>query len=71
MLFMIHASHTSADFVLSYIDLEAPLGHPPTTYDLIVNVVHESVAGTTRDKANTVWKVHLRAGTGGGDDEKW
>jgi U4/U6.U5 tri-snRNP-associated protein 2 len=29
------------------------------------------VAGTTRDKENTVWKVHLRAGSGGGDGEKW
>lgn len=40
-------------------------------YDLIANVTHESVAGTTRDKANTVWKVHLRAGTGGGENDKW
>ncbi|KIK70482.1 hypothetical protein GYMLUDRAFT_149390 [Collybiopsis luxurians FD-317 M1] len=38
-------------------------------YDLIANVTHESVAGTTRDKENTVWKVHLR--TGGGEYEKW
>jgi len=29
------------------------------------------VAGTTRDKENTVWKVHLRTTGGGGDDEKW
>jgi U4/U6.U5 tri-snRNP-associated protein 2 len=29
------------------------------------------VAGTTRDKEATVWKVHLRAGGGGGDKEKW
>jgi U4/U6.U5 tri-snRNP-associated protein 2 len=29
------------------------------------------VAGTTRDKENTVWKVHLRAASGGGDNEKW
>ena len=42
-----------------------------TIYDLIVNVTHESVAGTTRDRENTVWKVHLRAGNGGGDNEKW
>ena len=34
-------------------------------------MVHESVAGTTRDKANTTWKVHVRAGSGGGDNEKW
>lgn len=40
-------------------------------YDLIANVTHESVAGTTRDKENTVWKAHLRAAGGGGDNEKW
>jgi U4/U6.U5 tri-snRNP-associated protein 2 len=40
-------------------------------YDLIANVTHESVAGTTRDKESTVWKVHLRAAGGGGDLEKW
>ena len=40
-------------------------------YYLLVNVIHESVAGTTRDKENTVWKVHLRAGSGGGEGEKW
>jgi U4/U6.U5 tri-snRNP-associated protein 2 len=34
-------------------------------------VTHESVAGTTRDKENTIWKVHLRAARGGGDNEKW
>jgi len=32
-------------------------------------VTHESVAGTTRDKENTAWKVFLRAGVG--EDEKW
>lgn len=53
------------------VDLDAPLSHPPTVYDLIANVTHESVAGTTRDKENTVWKVHLRAGGGGGEGEKW
>ena len=42
-----------------------------TTYDLIANVIHESVAGTTRDKASTAWKVQLRAGSGGGENEKW
>ncbi|KAF5392579.1 hypothetical protein D9757_002253 [Collybiopsis confluens] len=41
----------------------------PYIYDLIANVTHESVAGTTRDKENTAWKVHLRAGEG--EDEKW
>ncbi|KAG9012701.1 hypothetical protein FRB90_006516 [Tulasnella sp. 427] len=54
----------------------------PTVYDLIANVVHESTAGTARDKSNTAWKVQLRAGkvSGGTDessesgadqDEKW
>lgn len=38
---------------------------------MIANVVHESVAGTTRDKENTVWKVQLRAGYGTGENEKW
>ncbi|KAG0707555.1 cysteine proteinase [Suillus ampliporus] len=28
-------------------------------------------AGTTRDKENTIWKVHLRAAGGGGEGEKW
>ncbi|KAG8219445.1 hypothetical protein J3R82DRAFT_372 [Butyriboletus roseoflavus] len=51
--------------------LDAPPSHPPTAYDLIANVTHESVAGTTRDKENTVWKVHLRVGGGGGEREKW
>ena len=42
-----------------------------TLYDLIANVTHESVAGTTRDKENTIWKAHIRAAGGGGDNEKW
>lgn len=54
-----------------FVDLDAPPSHPLTVYDLIANVVHESVAGTTRDKENTVWKVHLRVGGGGGEGEKW
>lgn len=54
-----------------FVDLDAPSSHPPTVYDLIANVTHESVAGTTRDKENTVWKVHLRVGSGGGEGEKW
>jgi hypothetical protein len=40
-------------------------------YDLIANVTHESVAGTTRDKENTVWKVHLRPPGGSGEGENW
>jgi U4/U6.U5 tri-snRNP-associated protein 2 len=51
-------------------DLGAP-GPEPVLYDLLANVTHESVAGTTRDKAATVWKVHLRAGGGGDDGERW
>jgi hypothetical protein len=38
-----------------------------TVYDLIANVTHESGAGTTRDKENTVWRAHLRAAGGGGE----
>jgi U4/U6.U5 tri-snRNP-associated protein 2 len=38
-------------------------------YDLVANVIHESVAGTTRNKEDTVWKVYLRAGAG--EHEKW
>lgn len=53
------------------LDLDAPPNHPPTLYDLIANVTHESTAGTTRDKEATVYKVHLRAGSGGGEDEEW
>ena len=48
--------------------MDAPPNHPPTAYDLIANVTHESTAGTTRDKENTVYKVHLRAG---GTDDDW
>lgn len=55
----------------AHTDLDAPPTRQPTVYDLIANVTHESVAGTTRDKENTTWKVHLRAGGGGGDSEKW
>lgn len=52
-------------------DVDAPHAQPSSLYDLIANVTHESVAGTTRDKENTVWKVHLRAAGGGGESEKW
>lgn len=53
------------------LDLDAPPAHVSTVYDLIANVTHESTAGTTRDKEATVYKVHLRAGSGGGEDEEW
>ncbi|KAG6813990.1 hypothetical protein H0H92_004483 [Tricholoma furcatifolium] len=52
----------------NYVD--APPDNLSTLYDLIANVTHESVAGTTRDKENTVWKVHLQV-SGGGGEEKW
>lgn len=53
------------------VDLDAPQSHPPAVYDLIANVTHESATGTTRDKDSIIWKVHVRAGAGGGDNEKW
>lgn len=53
------------------LDVDARPDNQSTLYDLIANVTHESVAGTTRDKENTVWKVHLRTAGGGGDNEKW
>ncbi|KJA28603.1 hypothetical protein HYPSUDRAFT_34041 [Hypholoma sublateritium FD-334 SS-4] len=66
---------TIINFPLRGLDLKEYVDAPPdnrsTLYDLIANVTHESVAGTTRDKENTVWKAHLRAGGGGGDNEKW
>lgn len=51
-------------------DLSSAEPHPAPVYDLIANVIHESVAGTTRDKENTVWKVQLRA-SGSSENEKW
>jgi hypothetical protein len=56
---------------LLLVDLSPAEEHPSPVYDLIANVIHESVAGTTRDKENTVWKVQLRAGSGTGEGEKW
>jgi U4/U6.U5 tri-snRNP-associated protein 2 len=52
-------------------DVDAPPSSESAVYDLIANVTHESVAGTTRDKENTIWKAHLRAAGGGGESEKW
>ncbi|KAG6911343.1 hypothetical protein DXG01_001014 [Tephrocybe rancida] len=66
---------TIINFPLRGLDFKSYVDAPPdelsTLYDLIANVTHESVAGTTRDKENTVWKAHLRAAGGGGEGEKW
>ncbi|KAH9968690.1 hypothetical protein BC827DRAFT_1164837 [Russula dissimulans] len=66
---------TIVNFPLKGVDFRDYLSsteqHPSPVYDLIANVIHESVAGTTRDKENTVWKVQLRAGSGTGENEKW
>ncbi|KAM5531354.1 hypothetical protein V8D89_014999 [Ganoderma adspersum] len=74
-MFVEEKNPTIVNFPLRGLDfkdyLDVPASHPSTVYDLIANVTHESAAGTTRDKESTVWKVHLRAGTGGGDNERW
>jgi len=74
-IFVEEKNPTIVNFPLRGVDfrdfLDAPPSHAPTLYDLIANVTHESAAGTTRDKESTVWKVHLRAGAGGGDNERW
>ncbi|EPT03481.1 hypothetical protein FOMPIDRAFT_150425 [Fomitopsis schrenkii] len=74
-IFVEEKNPTIVNFPLRGLDfreyLDAPPSHPSTVYDLIANVTHESAAGTTHDKESTVWKVHLRAGAGGGDNEKW
>jgi len=66
---------TIVTFPLRGLDFKDYVDPPPnnilTLYDLIANVTHESVAGTTRDKENTIWKAHIRAAGGGGDNEKW
>ncbi|KAL0951799.1 hypothetical protein HGRIS_008466 [Hohenbuehelia grisea] len=74
-VFVEEKNPTIVNFPLRGLDfrefVDVPASHPSTTYDLVANVTHESVAGTTRDKENTVWKVHLRAAGGGGENEKW
>ncbi|OCH90070.1 spindle pole body protein [Obba rivulosa] len=74
-VFVEEKNPTIVNFPLRGLDfkeyLDAPAGHPHTVYDLIANVTQESAAGTTHDKESTVWKVHLRAGGGGGEHEKW
>ncbi|KAF9786754.1 spindle pole body protein [Thelephora terrestris] len=71
-IFVEEKNPTIVNFPLRGLDfreyLDAPPNHPPTAYDLIANVTHESTAGTTRDKENTVYKVHLRAS---GTDDDW
>ncbi|KAF8908813.1 cysteine proteinase [Mucidula mucida] len=67
-VFVEEKNPTIVNFPLRGLDMREYLSgtHPqPILYDLVANVVHESVAGTTRDKENTVWKVHLLAG------ERW
>lgn len=66
LAFIIYSVHQ----LLYLADVDAPPNSGPMLYDLIANVTLDSVAGTTRDKASTVWKVHLAAG-GGSDNEKW
>jgi len=60
---------TIVNFPLRGFDFREYIGVPASTsstlYDLVANVTHESTAGTTRDKENTVWKIQLRAGKWG------
>lgn len=53
------------------VDLGPENAQTPTTYDLVANITHESTAGTTRDKANTAWKVTLRTPSQPGDEDSW
>ncbi|KAF7794364.1 hypothetical protein EIP86_005498 [Pleurotus ostreatoroseus] len=74
-MFVEEKNPTIVNFPLRGLDfkdfLDASAAGNSTVYDLIANITHESAAGTTRDKESTVWKVHLRAGAGGGESEKW
>ncbi|KAG9098995.1 hypothetical protein FS749_002397 [Ceratobasidium sp. UAMH 11750] len=66
---------TIVNFPINGVDFSPVLERPgdtsnsPIIYDLVANVIHESTAGTARDKESTVWKVHLRAGSG--EREQW
>ncbi|KAJ9108774.1 hypothetical protein QFC21_000094 [Naganishia friedmannii] len=68
-----------------YVDPK-PSSPMQTMYSLLANVPHESTIASTssagigsgvsqkkKDKAedDTTWKIHLRAGAGGGEAEKW
>lgn len=74
-IFIEEKNPTIVNFPLRSLDFKEYVDDPrndiSTLYDLIANVTHESVAGTTRDKENTVWKVHLCASGAGGENEKW
>jgi U4/U6.U5 tri-snRNP-associated protein 2 len=74
-VFVEEKNPTIVNFPLRGVDFRDYVDNPPpdisTLYDLIANVTHESVAGTTRDKENTAWKVYLRAAGGGGESERW
>lgn len=64
-----------------YVDPQLNLNSPMSTlYDLVGNVPHEATSASSnstgkkkseRDEGQTIWKVHLRAGAGGGEAEKW
>ncbi|QRW11852.1 spindle pole body protein [Ceratobasidium sp. AG-Ba] len=66
---------TIVNFPINGVDFSHVLERPPSApntpilYDLVANVIHESTAGTARDKESTIWKVHLRAGSG--EREQW
>ncbi|KAG8745517.1 hypothetical protein FRC10_007864 [Ceratobasidium sp. 414] len=66
---------TIVNFPVNGVDFSPVLERPgdtsnsPIIYDLVANVIHESTAGTARDKESTVWKIHLRAGSG--EREQW
>jgi len=51
------------NWLTSFSVVELPEGpsQVPTTYNLLANMTHESVASITRDKTDTAWKVVLRA----------
>jgi U4/U6.U5 tri-snRNP-associated protein 2 len=62
---------SSLHYDIAVVDVPADAASVPTTYDLLANITHESNAGTTRDKANTAWKVTLRAPSQPGEEENW